>query len=151
MTIVVPADGDDLDPLWGVDITNAVNDLLAAVTAPWVPWTVTWANLTVGNGQVISEYKKIGQLVVARLKFQLGTTSVVGTSPAFSLPATASSGYAVDDWLANGDALDAGILAYSISLRWNSTTQGRFNIAATSPFTFGNGDSFASSFFYKSA
>ena len=151
MTIVAPVDGDDLDPLWGLDITEAVNTLLAITTAPMVPWNPTLTNLTVGNGTLLAEYKTLGPLVFGRFKFQLGTTSTVGTSPTFTVPVTAKSNYILDDLMAYGQALNQFIGSSLIEFLWNSTTVVRLNVSATTPFTFGNGDSLLGSFLYVAA
>lgn len=93
MTIVVPADGDDLDPLWGVDITDAVNDLLAAVNTPWGNWVPTLGSLTKGNGTQVARYRQIGTTIHWRYRLILGTTSAVGLDPSITLPVPPHADY----------------------------------------------------------
>ena len=66
-------------------------DLLTAITNAWTTWTPTLTNLTLGNGTVLSTYRRLGKTVDIRFRFVLGSTSAVGTNPAFSLPFSAAA------------------------------------------------------------
>lgn len=59
----------------------------------WQTFTPTFANLTVGNGSVTARYTQTGKMVWVLLIFVLGTTSAVGTDPAFTPPVPASALY----------------------------------------------------------
>ncbi len=63
----------------------------AGTTWPWRDWAVTFGNFTVGNATVVAKHQQIGKTIHFYLKVTLGTTSVMGTSPTFTLPVTASS------------------------------------------------------------
>jgi hypothetical protein len=52
----------------------------------WKSWTPTLTNMTLGNGTLDCQYFKIGRTVHYKFRFNLGTTSTMGTSPYFSLP-----------------------------------------------------------------
>jgi hypothetical protein len=56
----------------------------------WQAWTPTYANLTVGNGTTVARYQQIGKTVSFEIRFTLGSTSAIGTTPSFTLPVTAS-------------------------------------------------------------
>src|ERR1043165_8283358 len=60
-------------------------------TYVWQSFTVTWTNLTIGNGTATGQYSQIGKTVRFRMKTVLGSTSVIGTDPSFTLPVTANS------------------------------------------------------------
>ncbi len=60
----------------------------------WTAYTPTLTNLTLGNGSIVARYCKIGKKVSVYIMYKGGSTSSMGSVPTFSLPATASSGYA---------------------------------------------------------
>ena len=59
-------------------------------TGAWQTWTPTYANVTVGNGTTVARYQQIGKTVSFEIRFTLGSTSAIGTTPSFTLPVTAS-------------------------------------------------------------
>lgn len=137
------------------DIPNAATDWAAilgalhGLTDAWSAWTPTWSNLTVGNGTVLARYRQVGKTVDYRIKFTLGTTSVVGTSPNFTLPVAPTGGFIADDMIGLGHGTDASINTYVLGVFYNGSGIARFNISATVPFTFGNSDWFESVFTYE--
>lgn len=70
-----------------LEITN----FMTAATAAWTAWTPTLTNMTLGNGTVTALYRRLGKTMDFRFRFILGSTSAVGTSPTFSLPAGISA------------------------------------------------------------
>jgi len=50
--------------------------------ATWTSFTPTWTNLTVGNGTYDwSLYSQVNDIVFFSIRFTLGSTSSVGTTP----------------------------------------------------------------------
>lgn len=133
----------------------------------WQAWTPSWTNLTIGNATVTARYVTVGKKVTCYLRVTLGSTSSVATSPTFSLPVTAASGYNTpNNILAIGYAEDAGIAGSSIVIGiHNSVTVGSLfaagasgtyvvtslGVSSTVPFTWGVGDYFNATFEYEAA
>lgn len=121
-------------------------------TVAWSTWAPTWTNLTVGNGTALARYMRIGKLIAYRLRFTLGSSSAVGTNPSFTVPVTPLASYVSDDMFGYGDALNAGVSATSVQVRYNGGGVARFSpVTATSPFTFGVGDVLTANGFYEAA
>ena len=131
-------------------------------TGGWVDFTPTFTNLTVGNGTVIARYQKIGKLVNLYFNFTLGSTSVISTSPSFTLPIAASQAYTVF----NARYLDSGVTSYFgiastgggltqlnfLEMRVNSTYADIIgNITATVPFTWTTNDIISAQISYEVA
>lgn len=132
----------------------------------WSAWTPTWTNLTVGNGTYsYSKYIQMGKAVFARLALVLGSTSVIGTNPAFTLPVT-SVDYAIGGSaqmrLGKGSIEDTGVTNYSADIIWATTTTANvavLNSAGTYlttvqvtvavPAALGAGDSIGFEIFYE--
>lgn len=57
----------------------------------WASWSPTWANFTVGNATTDYKYIQIGKTVFFRVQVTLGSTSVMGSNPTFTLPVTSIS------------------------------------------------------------
>jgi hypothetical protein len=56
----------------------------------WTTYTPTYTNFTLGNGTVNwAKYEQVGRTVTVKFKVTLGSTSVMGSAPTISLPATA--------------------------------------------------------------
>lgn len=132
---------------------EALRDGVNAVTSAWSTWSPTWTNLTVGNGTVSARYKQVGNLVVARLAFTLGSTSAVSGSVAATLPAAAQE--AVLSPLGNAVFRDTGTETYvgvvhvhssdtskcEIQVKDTSGTYAkRALLSSTVPFTWTTGD-----------
>lgn len=98
------------------------NSLMASSGTGWAwqTWTPTWTNLTTGNGTTVAKYVQTGKTVMAFLRFTLGTTSAVGTSPTFTLPVSTSASYVSNDILGQGAAYTGG--QWLSEVRWISTT-----------------------------
>lgn len=131
------------------------------LTGAWATWTPTWTNLTVGNGTTIAKYQKTGRVVTFRIKFTLGSTSTVGTSPVYTLPVTAAADYIAEWPIGKAVLTDSGVKSYNGDVQIQTTTQGNVryddgagswsNVSATVPFTWGTGDYIQLSGFYESA
>lgn len=129
----------------------------------WATWSPTFTGFTLGNGTVnYAKYIQIGKSVQYRLFVTLGSTSSFSGSLSFSLPVTGNS-----DFASNGTNAGTGILAHSGStsrpaLAWltNATTAivrsidssgSGISVTSTSPWTWGNGDTFNMMGMYEAA
>lgn len=128
--------------------TSEVDNAIGA----WTTWTPTLSNLTLGNGTVVARYKLIGKTLHYHFRFTLGSTSAVGTGPAFTLPFTPHSSYvAFTDNVGDGMLRDNSASQYRAG-GWLTTTSGTtvqifhsstttVTVTATVPFTWAVGDS----------
>jgi len=131
----------------------------------WSSWTPTLANITQGNGTVVAEFTRIGDLVTYMFRFVLGSTSAIGTTPTFTLPVAAHADYvgAVMDY-GRGQARDTGTGSFElvglvssgtvvqpVCLDASNPIASYSGITATSPFTWTTGDSFFVSGTYRTA
>ena len=122
----------------------------ASTQFPWQTWTPTYGGITVGNGTVQARYQQIGKLVNFIFRFDLGSTSSVGSDPYFALPITkATTGYFFHDGLlqdtsaavfSKGFGINTGTLVYIYSILTNSTYASSISANSTVPFTWANGD-----------
>lgn len=134
------------------ELTDAINNM----QNPWTAWTPTLTNLTLGNGTVTARYRLVGKTLDWRFKFVLGSTSAVGSSPAFTLPNAPHSSYSTTaDVLGRGTLLQSGITNRDSVARLSSgstlilfaysTTGAHSTITATAPWTWATGDALSAS------
>jgi hypothetical protein len=120
----------------------------------WVAYTPT-NNLTLGNGTLSAFYSRIGKTVTVRIRFTLGSTSVMPSFPTFNLPFTASSQSLISTAIVgNSFHFDssADITVFGRARTFSgsqcdgvldsvSGSQIRIGyVSATNPFTWGTGD-----------
>lgn len=77
----------------------------------WQDWTASITGITVGNGTVISRYRKVGKSVDVYFKFTMGSTSAISGLNYFALPfaqKTTSEGGFI-----SGGITDFGVTTYS--------------------------------------
>lgn len=138
--------------------STSINNMESA----WSPWTPTLTNLTLGNGSVVARYLQVGKTVEWRFKFTLGSTSAVGSTPQFTLPAAPHANYsAYTDSMGTGALRDAssGVLrAAQVWLASGSTVQinrwsseATADITATAPWTWATSDVIAVRGTYEAA
>jgi hypothetical protein len=124
-------------------------------------WTPTFVNASVGNGTVIAEYQRVGNLVFCYIQFTLGSTSTVTGDVNFTLPIGSTkraffngTSYYVDTGtqLAGGSMELSGSNGYFRLTNSNGTyiTLNQ-NLSATTPWTWGNTDYMAAYFYYEVA
>lgn len=131
-------------------------------TGGWTTWTPTWTALTVGNGTVDARYSQIAKTVHVYMGFTMGSTSVMGNSPRFTLPIAQAQNSKT--YCYSGEILDSGAADYFgtlivppggpafISFINTSSTSGQIGYASsTSPFTWTTGDGFQYFFSYEVA
>lgn len=129
-------------------------DLLNSIATPaaWTAWTPTWTNLTIGNATQSSTYWRSGNAIILHLRVVIGSTTVVGVAPSFTLPVAAQAdnygGGMVSTYrdVSAGSDFDGFIRLAGTTQGWllvkNSAgaTDARTHIGATVPFTWASGD-----------
>lgn len=112
-------------------------------------WTGAGSNPSIGNGTLTGRFFRLGNIVVATWNVVAGTTTTFGSGGYnLSLPVPAASG---QRWTIGGDLLDGGVQHYTATgiinggsvfeeIVASSSATGPVPWAATTPFTFGNGD-----------
>lgn len=129
----------------------------------WQSWSITWTNLTEGNGTETASYIQIGKTVFARFLFTFGSTSAISGSVSLSLPVTSATYDALapvgssqffDASGANNfgpvflsDASTANIKVWNAAGTYLAQT----NISSTVPFTWATSDKLIGQFVYEAA
>lgn len=134
------------------DDWKVMTDIATALTAAWTVWIPTLTNLTPGNGTQTARYRRVGNTVDWYWQFLNGSTSAVGTSPTFTLPAAPASSYVATNPAFPGGVhlLDTGVAERQGTLKissgstvgitfWNATPA-LAAVTATAPWTWGTGD-----------
>lgn len=115
----------------------------------WTVFTPSWTNLTVGNATQSFRYSTFNKIMFIRGTLTFGTTTTMGTAPAFTIPTSAT---AVQVSLGVTQYTDSGTAVYIGSARANSTTitlhvfdssttyLTRANVTATVPHTWASTD-----------
>jgi hypothetical protein len=126
-------------------------------------WTPTFTNLTLGNGTLIAEYQRVGNIVFGFIYVTLGSTSSISGDVHFTLPVGNSKR---PFFTGNAYYVDNGVAVYGGSFEF--TTNGgngyfritnaattyinpALTIGASTPFTWGTGDYLAGYFRYEVA
>lgn len=152
------------------DITGSVWPTGSAVTAgmvaseEWIPWTPAFTNFTLGNGTLVAKYTRIGRTIHWRLSVTLGSTSVMGTNPLFTMPVIAAPDYVLTvDTFGMAKIYDFGTADYISQIWLNTTSQGRLvvqsgategtynQVSAAVPMTWAVNDAFSASGTYEAA
>lgn len=80
----------DTNKYVGRSTTDAWTDIVSL--GPWIPWSPSWLNVTLGTGaQNQGEYIKVGRTVFFRAYLTLGTGGDVTGQVSVSLPVTAAA------------------------------------------------------------
>ena len=122
-----------------------------ALNPVWQTWPPTLTNMTLGNGTVQARYIQFGKMITFRFKFKLGTTSAMGSAPAFSLPVAQHASYEAfrDPISCEGGLSENGATTHHCMTFWNGTASNVEIIAFTTtatgitssiPFVWGNLD-----------
>ena len=127
----------------------------------WANYTPSFTNFTLGNGTVTARYCQINGIVFAEGTIQLGSTSVMGTSPAIAHPVGTANSPLNFGHLAT--YFDAGTATYIGTLQITASginlatlyTAGTWAesgyINATTPFTWTTSDEIFYSYWYEKA
>lgn len=141
-----PVDADAWFNAVAIDLTK-----LKDSGAAWTAWTPTLTNLTQGDGTLLARYRRTGQTLDYRFRIKLGASSVVGTSPRFTLPFAVHGSYAVSEDPAGQAQLEdfsvatrAGVVWFQsgnlVEILGYSTTGVATPVTATFPHTWGVND-----------
>jgi hypothetical protein len=124
-------------------------------------WTPTFTNLTIGNGSIIAEYQRVGNLVFCFIQFTLGSTSAITGDVYFNLPIGTTrrgnftgNSYYVDAGTdtAGGSIETFGGNGYFRLTAANATwTNIGWDLSATRPWTWAVNDSARAYFWYEVA
>jgi hypothetical protein len=127
-----------------------------------VAYTPTLTNLTLGNGTMSAEYVRVQKYIWGQIKLNFGSTTVMGSSPSFTLPVTGSG--VIGEVTSQVYCLDSGVAFYLASAITSTTTIQPFalntagtyltnssNFSATVPFTWATNDFISISFSYRTA
>lgn len=136
--------------------------LVASTGTTWVwqDWTPTYANITVNDGTVISEYTQIGKTVHFRWYLTCGSTTAIANSVTISLPVAAKANYnSTFHPIGTCIAFDqAPAIYFGIAVITSSTTlftirfnDGTATATGNIPFTEASGDTFAVEGTYQAA
>lgn len=132
--------------------SRSITTELNAVKDAHSTWTPALTNITQGNGVITARHRTMGKTIFWRFKFVLGTTSAVGSSPKFTLPAGMHASYVgAEDVIGRGTLLDSGTANYASVARLvaASSTQveifreidaSHVTLSSTVPFTWTTGD-----------
>lgn len=132
----------------------------------WISWTPTFNNLTIGNAVVNAKYVQIGKTVHFRISVVLGSSSLVGSNPSFTLPvASVTYGGTVGETIIGlSNFLQPATASWNGLIAWSSTTTGvwvkltvdgsnitKSGLSATSPYTWGTGGELNATGTYEAA
>lgn len=147
----------------GVEILRASTARLSGDAVEWDTWTPTVTNVTKGNGTETARYIRIGDTVIARYKFELGTTSAVTGDVAVTLPVNVA-GTMVDTAVGYGLAHQSGVSNSPCFMQYVNTSTVRFRVhnssgtyvtvsafSSTVPFTWGSNDVLSFTVIYEAA
>lgn len=146
-------------------VTNAkLSTTSGDVGGPWKTWSPTLSNITNVNGTVTAKYTQVGKTVHIFFRFVLGSSSAMGSAPAFSLPVTASSDWPADLRLGLVQIEDSGVQTYFGWGQLTSTTTLRMvvsnasntylqntGISSTIPMSWGTADHISFTGTYEAA
>ena len=137
---------------------KAIKDAAVDLGA-WTAYTPTLINITKGDGTLTAYYCRIGKTIHFKIKFVLGSTSAIGTTPVFSLPIGAASSD-INSSVVLSDAnvgLYIGTLEQSVSnaipkaIGSSGNYTNFVGITATVPFTWASTDYIQISGTYEAA
>jgi hypothetical protein len=121
------------------------------VAGAWSTWSPTMTNMTPGNGSVAARYVQIGRTVHYSLVITIGSTSVVGSPPKFTLPVAPNSSYLTfRTEMGRGFLIDVSAAVSrqpigfwngsAVEIYWWDATPTHQGVTATAPWTWATGD-----------
>lgn len=126
-----------------------INDALQTLGV-WTTFTPTWSNFTAGNATQSFRYTEFNKVMIISGTLTLGSTSVMGTSPRFTLPNSRTAvgeTYGVCRILDSGTGNYFGVTTatstvFVFSVEVSSGTYGSYaDVTATVPMTWTTNDS----------
>lgn len=115
----------------------------------WTTFTPSWTNFTVGNATQSFRYTEINKLMIVTGTLTLGSTSVMGTSPRFTIPNSRTAigeSYGVARIQDAGTANFLGVTAATstvivVTVELSNATYGAYtDVSATVPMTWTTND-----------
>ena len=135
---------------------------LNAIGESGISYTPALTNITLGNGVLSAKYVRVNKFIFGQIKFVLGSTSAIGSTPTFGLPVTGAT--VVGEAPCQVYCLDSGVAFYFAGGLMGTTvitpvtmqTAGTYltnssNFTATVPFTWATNDYISISFCYEAA
>ena len=137
-------------------------------SGPWLDWTPSFTNITIGNGAYTARYSQIGGWVFFDFTFTLGSESAIGSIPKISQPVTQHARYDDPDhmfgdcrcrenggtvWYGGTYLVDGTNLAAELHKVTAATSDILTSaaISATIPFTWGTSDELFMAGMYEGA
>lgn len=138
---------DNSDVLSATNLNTHLRDNLLALTT-WASYTPTWTSTgtapAIGNGTLTGRYCKAGNLCHFSIYLLAGSTTTFGTGYyRWSLPATVANSYALggaQGYDSSASSVATGITVIAPPLDYVEVSAATGTWAATSPFTWANGD-----------
>ena len=125
-------------------------------------YTPTLTNLTLGNGTLNAKYVRINKFIFGQISLVFGSTTIMGSSPSFSLPVTGATiisqtgpqVYLLDSgvafYIAGANLSTTSITPYAVNVAGTYPTNSA-NFSLTVPFTWATNDSIQITFQYEVA
>lgn len=125
-------------------------------------YTPTLTNLTLGNGTLNAKYVRINKFIFGQISLVFGSTTIMGSSPSFSLPVTGATiisqtgpqVYLLDSgvafYIAGANISTTAITPYAVNVAGTYPTNSA-NFSSTVPFTWATNDSINITFQYEAA
>lgn len=90
----------------------------------WTSWTPSLTGVTIGNGTLSGAYQRIGNTIIAKFHFKMGTTSAITGTVQFALPVSGVSSMSTLEWnyIGNASLTDEGTAVYGATIHTNSST-----------------------------
>lgn len=127
-----------------VRFSDLLNRLSTSITnllgSAWVTYVPTWSLLTVGNGQVVAKYKRVGSTVHVTVALIFGSTTTVQGSFMPSLPFPQVGGSVGSAWAFDSSATswEPGVVHTGIYYLFNRGAAAR--PSPSSPFVWAVND-----------
>lgn len=148
-----------------VALTSTATELntLDGQTGAWTTWTPTLGNITLGNGSTTSVYNQIGKTVNFYFRFNMGSSSSMGSAPYITLPVNAARTHCVflPTWIWDaGTAYYTGFaindggatnLVFFVSKADGTYTNIATTISSTVPMTWATNDAIVVTGSYEAA
>lgn len=147
-----------------VSVSTIQKKVLAPGGNAWQASSLTWGNLSIGNGVIVEKFEQIGKTVRARYSIVFGTTTTIFGPLTVALPATTIAGYTTADQIGKCTLFDTGTSAYVGRVMWVTSTTAAIQvvnaagtyaadaaISATIPMTWTTGDKLTFTLEYEAA
>ena len=140
------------------DVVDAAD--LNTIAGAWDSFSVSFSNLTIGNGTATGFYKQIGRMVVYRVSVTFGSTTSVSGAVSINLPVTGAAVQGVHQVVMIDDSTSTsypGVVAPSTTaaqlrtINAAGTYATQVALSSTVPFTWATSDIIRLSGVYEAA